>query len=210
MTSSFNLRALLPGLVLGTTMLLGAFFSNTAHATVEEARSFVTQLGDRTLAIIANTTLPTPEKENQLTSIFTETIDTEWIAKFVLGRYWRTATPAQQQQYLALYKKFLISSYVPNFREYTGEKFTVSSVSQLENDEYLVQTQIIHPNKPSTRVDYRLRKNLVSGSYKIYDIVAEGVSLITTQRSEFGSIAARDGVDVLIKKLEMKINNPGS
>lgn len=189
-------------------MVLVSLFSN-AQASAEEARAYVNELGNKTISIISNTTIPEREKETKLTALFTETLDTEWIAKFVLGRYWRTAQPEQQKRYLALYQKFLINSYVPNFRDYTGEKFVVTAVSETGKDEYLVQTEIIHPGKPKTRVDYRLRKS-AQGAYKVYDIIAEGVSLISTQRSEFGSIVARDGMDSLLKKLEAKIANPSA
>ena len=179
-----------------------------AQGSVPEARAYVVQLGDKTIAIIADTKMSEQQKDAKLTTLFTETIDTDWIGRFVLGRYWRTASDAQQKQYLTIYRQFLINSYVPNFRQYTGEKFKVNIVNQ-EGMDFIVKTEIIHPDKPSTRVDYRIIR-ASNGLYKVHDIVAEGVSLLETERSDFGSVLSREGMDSLIKMLQAKVSNPSS
>jgi len=177
-----------------------------AYANTVDAKAYVTQIGDKTIAILADKSMPQATKEAKLTDLFTNVIDTDWIARFVLGRYWNTANPDQQKRYRAVYQKFLINSYVPNFRSYTSEKFTVTAVSQTSPQEYTVQTQIIHPDKPATRVDYRLIQ--VGNVYKVRDIIAEGVSLINTQRSDFGSVAENSGIEGLIKALQDKAAAP--
>ena len=72
-------------------------------------------------------------------------------------------------------------------------------------NEYLVKTEIKSENNKSFRIDYKIRKES-DGSYKIFDIIAEGISMITTQRSEFGSILSRNNISFLIEKLEAKVS----
>src|SRR5690606_10743267 len=110
----------------------------------------------------------------------------------------REATPEQQKRYTELYHKFLISTYVPRFREYTNQKFTILKSQETDNREYLVDTEIISPGEPPIKVSYRVRQE--NGGYRIIDVIAEGVSLITTQRSEFNSILAREGLDSLLTR----------
>lgn len=191
-----------------SALLLAVFllcsFSSTASASEEEVRQFVNSLSERTLAIIKDSAVSSSKKEQELSALFTETIDTEWIGKFALGRYVRTITPEQLKRYQENYTKYLIINYVPNFRDYTGQTLKLTSISDTGKGTYLVQTEIVSPNGPSIRVDYRVRQK--ESSFKIYDIIAEGVSLITTQRAEFGSVLSQQGIDFLIAKLEKRIS----
>ena len=70
-----------------------------------------------------------------------------------------------------------------------------------EKKEYLISTEIVKDGAPSVKVDYKIREN-EDGKYQIYDVIAEGVSIITTQRSEFASILSRGGLSDLIVKLQ--------
>ncbi len=186
-------------------IMLPLCYAASAAASVEQARVFVTDLSDTTLGIIKNSSVSSAEKEQQLTALFKKTIDTEWIGKFALGRYIRTLTPEQKERYRTLYTEFLILNYVPNFRDYTGQTLNISSISEPAENNYLVQTAIVNPDGGTIRVDYRLRQK--GNDFVIYDIIAEGVSLITTQRSEFGSILAQQGVDGLLNKLEARVKS---
>jgi len=179
-----------------------------ASATTDDAKRYVNDLGGKVLAIISNSGESDDAKEKKLIGIFNQNVDTEWMSHFVLGRYYRQATPEQLAKYKDLYRQYVIESYVPKFRQYTGEKFQVTGVRQDGDGEYLVQTEIVRPNQASVKVDYRITGK--PGNLKIVDIVVEGVSLITTQRSEFGSVISREGFDSLITKLDGMVKNYNS
>lgn len=146
-------------------------------------------------------------KEAQLTALFKKTVDSNWMGKFVLGRGWTTLTPDQQKIYLGKYTDYLVASYVPTFRKYSGEKIAVQGTKALEKDgEFTVDTTIDRPGKEAVKVNYRLRKE--GGCYKVTDIIAEGISLINTQRQDFGAVFSRKGYDGLIESLDRKIAQP--
>jgi phospholipid transport system substrate-binding protein len=100
----------------------------------------------------------------------------------------------------------LLQSYIPKFKNYTNQKFEIKRILDQSEDEYLVETQIVNENQKPIRVDYKVRK-ISDDNYRVFDVIAEGISLITTQRSEFGSILSRDGVDALIGKLKIKVES---
>lgn len=160
-------------------------------------------VSNTTLNVVSSGKMTIDQKDKTLRDLFEKSVDTTWISRFVIGVYWRDASDEQKSKYTEFYHKFLMDSYVPKFRSYTDQKFELKSVEALENDEYLVQTEIYTHDKPSLRVDYKIRKGS-DGKYKIFDVIAEGVSLITTQRSEFGSIVSRNGIDYLIDKLKAR------
>lgn len=174
-----------------------------ALASEKEAKAYVDSVSDRVLTIIANEKLGHSEKQQKLISLFEQTVDTKWIGRFVLGRYYNTATPAQKKSYDDVYRDFLIRSYVPRFKEYKGEKIELGEVRKDGKNEYVVKTNIVAENEPAIRVDYRVRET--GGSFRVVDIISEGVSLINTQRSEFGSVVSREGMDYLIEQLENRL-----
>ena len=190
--------------LLSIILILFSFSANAQVSAPKDAGNYIELLGNSTLVIVTSTATEV-EKESKLTSLFQQAIDTDWIGKFVLGRYWRIATPEQQNTFLIVYKKYLIQNYVPYFKNYTGEKFSVVSVKPMGDDADLVSTNILHADGHVTRVDYRVT-NLGNNTFVIRDIVVEGVSLITAGRDEFGSVISRVGIDGLIEMIKNKTN----
>jgi phospholipid transport system substrate-binding protein len=187
-------------LVLVTLVLL----SQVGWASAPNAKAYVENLSTEVISLIKSKASD-KEKEQKLSSIFENSVDTEWMGRFVMGQNFRKMTDDQKKRYFGLYKQYLVQSYVPRFKEYTGEKIKINGLKE-NGEEYFVQTEIVHPNgEPSTLVDYRLRKE--GDEYKIIDIIGEGISLITTQRSDFGGIITQQGVDKFLEKLQAKVEN---
>lgn len=184
--------------------LLMSLLASFAFASEGGAEKFVRETADSTLRIVSDGSLTEEQKEESLNKLFEKTVDVDWIAKFAMGFYWRGVDDEQKKEYVRLYRKFLMSSYVPRFKAYTNQKLELKGVFVDGEGKYLVQTEIKNPGKPDIRVDYKVRQGADS-SYKIFDIIGEGVSMITTQRSDFGSILSRKGVDHLIGLLRKKV-----
>lgn len=176
-----------------------------ASANVDGAQKFVQSISNKAINIITDANNSDDKKEQKLVKLFEDAVDTDWIAKFVVGGAWNSAPEEQKKQYVAQHHKFLISSYVPKFKEYTDQKIVVRKSSEEDKKEYLVETEIVKNGAPSVKVDYKVRES-TDEKYQIYDVIAEGVSLITTQRSEFASILSRGGLSDLISKLEERNN----
>jgi len=178
--------------------------ASATASTTEEARGFVQSVADKALSLAGSESLKADQKEQKLGDLFDQSVDKDWMAKFVMGKYWRDATPEQRKQYVELYGKFLRKTYVSKFRQYTNQKLDIKNVSAQEEGDFLVETLVLSEKSQPVKVDYKLRKG-TSGKFEIFDIIAEGVSLITTQRSEFASILSRDGVDGLMAKLKERL-----
>ncbi len=165
-----------------------------------EATQFANDLGNKALGVITDASLSKEARRKQLEGLFEENVDINWIGKFVLGRGWRDASEAQQQQYLANYKTFLIKHYTSNLTEFTDANFEVTRVEPEERGGNVVTMNLKRPGAEDAVVSYTVRKN-DSGKLNVYDIVVEGVSMITTQRSEFNSVVSQKGLDYLITEL---------
>jgi len=171
-----------------------------AHSE-DEARAFVSQTADKAVAIIISD-VSEEEISQKLEALFTKQVGIGWISRFVLGRQWRQLEEAQKKSYQENYRKFLIKNYTESFREYTADTtYKITRSRPLKRDgQYLVGMEINQPKNPQPiKIDYRLHSH--DGAYQITDIVVEGVSLLTTQRSEFSSVIQRNGIEYLIENL---------
>jgi phospholipid transport system substrate-binding protein len=178
-------------------------FNSYAYQNGEKGvKDFVNVTSTKVMSLVKSD-IRDEEKKAKLTEIFVETMDMDWIGKFVLGQYWRTMSDADKIDYLATYRKFLITAYVPLFKKYNNQILLIKDVKQISNEQYMVITEIDSANKQTKyKVEYRLR--YVGGKFKVIDIIGEGVSLLATQRSEFSSIINNGGYKALKKQLEEK------
>jgi phospholipid transport system substrate-binding protein len=146
-------------------------------------------------------------KQNDLISMFKKNVDTDFMGRFAMGKFFRQATPEQQKKFLSLYRDYVIYLYIPRFKQYSGESIDVTQVIRDSDDLFTVKSSL-KTDKSSTgsvSVDYKVKKNGVS--FKIIDIIGEGISLITTQRSDFATPLQEQGIDNFITRLAAKVED---
>lgn len=157
-----------------------------------EATAFVTKLGSD-LVDIVNGPGDEPEKKARLQPLIETAVDVDGIARFCLGRFARTATPAQLQDYTSLFHEVLINNITGKVGEFRGVSFRPTTTTQREGDT-LVGTLISRPNQQPNNVQWVVEP--VSGHMKIIDVIAEGTSLRLTQRSDYAAYLSRNGNSV--------------
>lgn len=176
----------------------------TAHAdvsdkTVDNARIFVQDMTDEGIGIIES---KSEDIQKQFRVMLERNFDMPYIARFAMGRYWRTMDKQQQKQYTALFEDMIVDVYSKRFSEYNGERVTIKSARADGKYDVLVKTKIESNDSADIFVDWRVRDR--KGRLKVIDIMVEGVSMALTQRAEFSSVIQRGGgdVNVLIANLE--------
>jgi phospholipid transport system substrate-binding protein len=184
-------------------LTIGAAGSIGPAAAAADPAAMINDLGNQALEVLGKNVAP-GEREARFRQLFHQDFDVPGIARFVLGRYWHTATPAEQQEFVGLFAEYIALAYSNRLAEYSGETLKVLG-SRAEPDGSLVQSEILRPNgAPPAKVDWRLTRT--DGGYKISDVVVEGISMAVTQRSEFASVIQRNGgrVQGLIRVLRAK------
>lgn len=181
---------------------------SAAQAAVSPQQAFIDTIASDVLAIVKNDSLDATTKSTKLENIFANTVDFDWVGKFVLGRHFKTATPAQQKAYLDAYRPFIIKNYVSRLTKYTGQTYKITGTRAGSDGASLVSMQLVDPKGPPVLVDYRVSGK--PGAFKVTDIVVEDVSLITTQRSEFNAVVSKNGLDFLIEALKKKAAAPAA
>lgn len=166
-------------------------------------KNFVQIIGDEIIDVAKNKKLTEVQKKQQIIRLIDKSIDADWIGRFVLGKYFKTATEVQKNTFMSYYREFMINTYGPKFNSYDGKKFTVNSVEKQSNF-FLVKTEFI-PQNSNVVVFFNFRVKEKEGNFFIIDFIAEGVSLIETQRSEFNSSINEQGIDKFLENLKIRI-----
>lgn len=130
------------------------------------------------------------------------------MTQLAVGRYWRQATPTQQQQLTQQFRTLLVRTYsgaLAAFNKQTIEfkPFTMPAGSS----DVTVQTQVKQPGAQPIPIDYSLEK--LADGWKVYDVSVDGVSLVTNYRSSFGSEIRKDGIAGLLRTLTDR-NHPSA
>lgn len=129
--------------------------------------------------------------------------DSRLMAGQVLGRYWRTASDDQRQQFTAAFKQLLTNTYAAVFSRYVNETVEVLAAQSAGSpDRAVVPTTIKSPGGQDIRVDYRVHR--YQGQWLVYDVVVDGISLLINYRSEYASVLQRGSLDSLIARLKEK------
>jgi phospholipid transport system substrate-binding protein len=125
------------------------------------------------------------------------------VSRMVLGKNWTKATSEQKTAFQSEFRTLLIRTYATALAKYRNQTieykpFRMASESNLAS----VKTQILQPGGQPIAVDYALVKQ--TDAWKVYDIVIEGVSLVTNYRGQFAQEIRQNGMDSLIQKLADK------
>ena len=129
--------------------------------------------------------------------------DFEKAARLVLGRAWRSASDKQKKEFIIEFRTLLLKTYAVALSKYKDQKieFKPTRTSE-ESDIVIVKSEIIQSGAQPIKVNYALSKR--TGKWLVFDIVIEGVSLVTNYRSQFSSVIKKNGIDTLIKRLAKK------
>lgn len=169
------------------------------------ALDFVKSTAEKGLTFLSDPESSQDQKKREFKKLLDNSFDLDTIGRFVLGKYWNSATAEQQKEYNSLFRKMVVEVYAGRFSDYKGQKFEVKTVRSISSKDLLV-TSYIYPESGGEpiQVDWRVRK---TGSvYKVVDVLVTGVSMSVTQRSDFASVIQRGGgnIDVLIDYLKNK------
>lgn len=147
-------------------------------------------------------TLPTPARTRaEIRRIASDLFDFEEISRRALGRHWAGRSRADQVEFVSLFTDLLERSYVVKIEAYSGEKIVYIG-ENVDGDYASVRSRIITKRRKDTTLDYRLHR--LNGRWRVYDVLIDGVSFVSTYRSEFNRIIQSSSYDELLERLRKK------
>ncbi len=127
--------------------------------------------------------------------------DTEYSARLVLGKYWRTATPEQRQRFVDAFYHSLLSNYGSALAEFTSDRLKIyPGTSDPSKPIATVRTEVKRDNGDRVSVNYYMHKT--PQGWKAWDVVIDGISYVNSYRTDFGAQIEQQGIDAVIKRLE--------
>jgi len=127
--------------------------------------------------------------------------DFELISRYALGKYWRTASPEQRATFIENFRSLMVRTYAHTLLNYSDQEIQYLPVRSGKNDKrVVVATKVSAAGAPAIPIDYKLYTN-DGASWRVYDVEIDGVSLVSTYRSNFDSQIRRVGVDGVIQWL---------
>jgi len=165
---------------------------------------FIQGLADEAIALLDTKSDSAAGREDRFRTLLRDQFLMDNIGRFVVGSHWRDMSAKQQEEYQNLFSEWVLKTYSRRLGGYSGERFRVINSVPATREDIFVRSEIEGGrNAAPVKCDWRVRS--VDGSYKIVDVVVEGVSMAVTQRQEFGTILARDGIDGLIGMLRDRL-----
>lgn len=171
-------------------------------AAQDAARAFIANLGGQAIQVLGPA-VPPGQRLARFREIFRNDFDVPGIGQFVLGRYWRSAAPQEQQEFLRLFQEYIVQAYSARLAPYGGAPFQVTG-SRPNGDEIVVNSQVARPNAQPVQIDWYLIN--FGGQFRVADVYVGGISMKVTQRDEFASIIQHDAGQIagLIARLREK------
>jgi len=201
-------RTLRPVFLLAAAILMLAWPLDHALGTsAPDAGIFLSELADRAVVRLTEPGIGEAEKERRFRVLVGEGFDIPAIGRFVAGKYWRRASQEAQDQFIQAFEDMIVWRFLPLFSDYSSDELQIGLVRQLGDDpqSFTVSSKLARPDEEPIRIDWRVRET--GGRYSVFDIVAEGVSIAVTLRSEYNSFLKQNGgklaalTEVLRKKI---------
>lgn len=160
---------------------------------------------DQALKVLEDPTLKKPEsakeRRAQLRKAAEAIFDYRETARRALARHWEGRSREEQDEFVGLFADLLERSYLGRIEQYGGEK--ISYVGEtVEGDLATVKTKILTKTNQEVPVDYRLLKS--GGRWLVYDVIIEGVSLVSNYRSQFNRVIQTSSYGELVKRMKTR------
>lgn len=183
------------------TLIIGLLmYSNSVLADSQKAITFVETLANDMIVDVLATQKPMTEKLDLFREKFHQALDLKSIGQFVLGVYWRKATPIERDEFIKAFMDFSTKSWADKFNMYNGQKIVFKGSRPAQKNQLYIDSVI--QNNPPVEVIWRVREK--NNEYKIVDIVVEGVSMAMSYRNEYTSFLQQNKGD--IAKLTQELN----
>lgn len=194
--------------LVSITTVMAFLFVFSTHAHAQDPKQLVESATNTVLVQIKEKRAELEADQQKLYSLIeTEIlpyIDMPALSKLVIGKYWRQATDAQKEAFMSEFQGFMIKTYASGIFQYDDQKVSFNEARYSKDKQKAIVASIIESSgKKPIPVEFKLLKQ-DDGSWKIYNVVADGINLITNFRTSYNEIIARDGMDALIASLAEK------
>lgn len=170
----------------------------------QSAQQMVQSVADNTIAKLKSERVAIEKDPGRLYELINEFVlphfDFERMSKWVLGKHWRSASPAQRQKFVSEFRTLLVRTYATSLKDYSDQEISYLPFRDSETaEEVTVRSEVAQPGGFPIPINYRLSK--INGEWKVFDVTIDDISLVSNYRTSFSKEIRNGGVDGLIATL---------
>ena len=173
-------------------------------ALAEEPLKIIETRVERIVKILGDKGLEEDVKVKQLEQAAEETFDYVYLSRMTLGRNWLKLDDSQRSEFVDLYRQLLEKNYMGQLLRYTDEKVVFDRQTMLSDTKAEVDSNVVSSDK-KIPITYRLIQR--DGDWKVYDLVIEGISLVSNYRTQFNDILSRQTPAEMLATLRKKVTD---
>ncbi len=185
------------------------FSANLLWAEIEQKQEIqapVDQLHDTLIRIMESANSSSfQERYALMENVITKRFNTALICRVVLSRYWKSLDEKAKTDFIALFNRLTISTYVNRFDSFNGESFRNISIEPMKKNRFLVKTELIQTDHTPVSFNYIVQND--NGKWKIISVIANGINDLSLKRAEYSSVIKDKGFDSLIGSMKGKISD---
>jgi phospholipid transport system substrate-binding protein len=185
-------------------VIIGIVICVATTALGDEPLKIIETRVDRIVKILGDKSLEEDVKIKQLEKAADETFDYGYLSRMTLGRNWLKLDDSQRSQFIELYRLLLEKNYMGQLLKYTDEKVVFDRQTMLSEKKAAVDSNIVASDK-KIPITYRLIRR--DGDWKVYDLVIEGISLVSNYRTQFNDILSRQTPTEMLVILRKKVTD---
>ena len=157
---------------------------------------------DKVIKVLKDKSLDRETRWSKIGVVINDSFDFRSMSQSVLATNWKKATPEERQQFVVFFSQYLEDTYRTKIEAYTNQKVEFIGET-IRGKKAVVETVIITDNS-EIPINYKLKNN--DGIWYAYDVVIEGISLVSNYRSTFSAIVKNDGMDGLLNDIQSRVN----
>ena len=136
-------------------------------------------------------------------------VHVNYAGSLVLGQHFKTTTPEQRNKFFTAFEQFIVQAYAQALTMYKDQKVEIEQPKDVSDSKVSIRVKVIQSgNQAPINLNFYWRKNSKDGKWQVYDMAAEGVSMVDTKKQEWSSILRKDGIDALTEQVQKAANVP--
>ena len=194
---------------IAVTIILVLFCLSQIHASQQSPMDIVKKSTEDIIALLTDQSLAGQEKaaerREQIAAVIKNLFDWEYLARAALSVHWKKRTAKEKTEFIELYKQYIESIYFDQIETYSGERISFDNevIDKQYPDEAAVYVSFYPKNAAIINMEFLLFD--VNGEWKVYDVIAEGISLTANISPQFNSIINEKSYEELLKILKEKV-----
>lgn len=138
-------------------------------------------------------------------------VHVNYAGSLVLGQHFKSTTPEQREKFFSAFGNFIEQAYAQVLTMYSDQKIQIENERPITDSQVSIRVNVLQSgNQAPIKLNFQWRQNSKTGNWQVYDMAAEGVSMVETKKNEWSGILRKEGIDALTAQIQKAANVPVS